>query len=437
MIDRGSSSILLVVWWYFSMAENTEHIFYGMQIEDSTVIRSSIDNSFETYRNSLGTMMTMMDKIFSETDKVEEVFENFFDIHAEWKEVCQLLPYCHERNEFVAYDLLLKNVPNFVLGLLNQPSYSYFPLPSEITTPSTSSYTSIHQLLIHLGRDWGGDSGEDIRKITYIDGILSALLTHSHHVTTAVDGADLTVLVPGAGMGRLAMEIAAAGGFNVEANECSGTMVYAMHAMLTSVLPRYAANSSDDIEYYPFLHFNLEDEWDFSNRMKPSRFPVPDARNILQWILDDGRGGRFSVQYGDFLNCYGDETKKETFDIIVTSFFMDTFANILEPLAVIQHILKAGGLWVNAGPLHYHKQAAIPYSYAQYEKIIMSLNFTKLHTSTINSHYYAESINFMKPQIYNFPLSVWKKNYAPPKNTEVEIIEPPSLLHKITIGKGN
>jgi carnosine N-methyltransferase len=202
--------------------------------------------------------------------------------------------------------------------------------------------------------------------------------------------------------------------YSVEANECSGVMVHAMHTMLTKILPDYAANSSQVTKFYPFLHFDLVDEWDFTNRSIPSFFPTRDAISIVDWIrripAQSTKGGSFTVQYGDFLSAYGDKSKHESFDIIVTCFFIDTFANILEPLAVIQHILKPGGLWINAGPLHYHGKPAIPYSYAQLERIILSLSFSKVEDSTITSHYYGESSNFMKPQLYNFPLSAWRKH---------------------------
>jgi hypothetical protein len=195
--------------------------------------------------------------------------------------------------------------------------------------------------------------------------------------------------------------------FSVEANECSGPMVFAMHAMLTTILPTYASTDGDSgaNAFYPFLHFDLMDEWDYGRRMQPSFFPTRDTGALLAWIRrrqqqeqqqqqgaarrgdalvksdnqrdassGGSRGGGFSVQYGDFLRAYGDATRKHTFDVIVTCFFIDTFSNILEPLLVIQHILKPGGLWVNAGPLHYHGKSKIPYSFVQLERIIASVN---------------------------------------------------------------
>ena len=72
----------------------------------------------------------------------------------------------------------------------------------------SSSYDSLPQVLIHLARDWG-QYGVDIRNKLYIDGILYELMKE----LPIGDGhnSDLKVLVPGAGLGRLAVEIAAKG----------------------------------------------------------------------------------------------------------------------------------------------------------------------------------------------------------------------------------
>ena len=39
------------------------------------------------------------------------------------------------------------------------------------------------------------------------------------------------------------------------------------------------------------------------------------------------------------------------FCVRATCFFIDTSDDLLEYIAVIAHVLKPGGLWVNAGPL--------------------------------------------------------------------------------------
>lgn len=208
----------LVLHLTFGMAVQAEFMFYGMQREDAQVIRSAIDVSLEDYRRNLGMMMAAMDKIFVASDVLDSIVESFAEVHDEWKKDIKQIPLCHEQNERVTLSLLCTNAPRLTLGVLNQPSLAYFPLP-EVAVSPMSSYNSIQQLLIHLGRDWG-DTGQEARRDTYTTGILEALVSNIRHISISSsehqgDNGDggLSVLVPGAGMGRLAMEIAAAGGF--------------------------------------------------------------------------------------------------------------------------------------------------------------------------------------------------------------------------------
>jgi len=63
---------------------------------------------------------------------------------------------------------------------------------------------------------------------------------------------------------------------------------------------------------------------------------------------------RFSMTAGDFLQVYGIEKHKASWDCIVTCFFIDCANNIVSFLETIYHCLKDGGVWINLGPLLYH-----------------------------------------------------------------------------------
>lgn len=226
--------------------------------------------------------------------------------------------------------------------------------------------------------------------------------------------------------------------------------MFAMHTMLTSILPEYGTiegkggNVNKSNEFYPFLHFDFIDEWDFRKRMQPSLFPTEDTQSILNWIrsrsISKGeksgttspRADGFTVKYGDFLSSYGIDSTKDSFDVIVTCFFVDTFSNVLEPLLVIQHILKPGGLWLNAGPLHFHGKSKIPYSYVQLERIISLLNFSKIFNRTIRSDYYGDGNISMKPEMYNFPLDIWKKETS----KDPLLVSRESFLQKMDAKRG-
>lgn len=62
----------------------------------------------------------------------------------------------------------------------------------------------------------------------------------------------------------------------------------------------------------------------------------------------------FSMCAGEFLDVYG--SQEETFDCIVTCFFIDAAPNVLAYIEAFERILKPGGKWINLGPLTYHWQ---------------------------------------------------------------------------------
>lgn len=89
-----------------------------------------------------------------------------------------------------------------------------------------SSYDSMKHILVHLARDWG-DKGSDTRKLLYTNCILplaQQYITSTKHGSdqaasdylsdnseSQLRGGTPNVLVPGSGLGRLAVELAAAG----------------------------------------------------------------------------------------------------------------------------------------------------------------------------------------------------------------------------------
>ena len=56
--------------------------------------------------------------------------------------------------------------------------------------------------------------------------------------------------------------------FRVEANECSEPMVSLMHSLLT--LPSSTSHLPAPLQFYPYLHFSLMDEWDLGRRVQAS-----------------------------------------------------------------------------------------------------------------------------------------------------------------------
>jgi len=385
---------------------NKRVVCYGYNPSDAVKIRSSLDHSFEIYSSDLTTMMQSIADILIEMSRMNEQSCVFVGIHEDFRKNTEVIPALWEQNEFLLRDLFSGPDSAFIYGILNEPSQ---PVENN-RTGTISSYDSLHQLLVHLTRDWGL-SGESVRKSIYYKGVLPALQQHLPEQTSS------RILVPGAGLGRLAAEIASLG-HKVEANECSGAMVLAMRTIISNILPSYRIpqnppqNKVDDgsvRQFYPYLHFALRDEWDFSRRLLPEIFPSPDATHVRQWARGD-RGslpGQLAIQHGDFLQIYADGSRAASFDAVVTSFFLDTAPSTADYIAVIKHLLVPGGVWVNAGPLHYHGKIKVPYSYNQVKDIIASMGFVCVHTDLIKSTYCGEEAAFMKPEYYEFPLDVW------------------------------
>ncbi|KAK4054482.1 hypothetical protein OIV83_000976 [Microbotryomycetes sp. JL201] len=66
-----------------------------------------------------------------------------------------------------------------------------------------------------------------------------------------------------------------------------------------------------------------------------------------------GSLGDFSFAAGDWLEIYSKD-QDGSWDCIVTCFFIDTARNIVEYLELIHRLLRPGGTWINCGPSLWH-----------------------------------------------------------------------------------
>jgi hypothetical protein len=214
----------------------------------------------------------------------------------------------------------------------------------------------------------------------------------------------------------------------VEANECSGLMIRVLYSLLIDILP-----AEERISFSPYLHFHPADEWDHNHRLMPSIFPSTDSTHLSHWVQEQRNKSvsigtnwcpRLTVQAGDFLSIYSPEQSRKvprnegeierggyrqnSFDGIVTSFFLDTGNDVVEYLLTLRHLLRPGGVWVNAGPLHYHTVSGTPYSYRVILEIIEALGFVSLERAIIESSYCGEEEIFMKPEYYRYPMQAWR-----------------------------
>ncbi|PCH37437.1 N2227-domain-containing protein [Wolfiporia cocos MD-104 SS10] len=207
--------------------------------------------------------------------------------------------------------------------------------------PTDFDMDKLRSTLKQFVRDWS-EEGKSERELSY-GPMRDALLQHFADIPPEERG-NFRVLVPGAGLGRLAWDVAKLG-FACQGNEFSHYMLLSSYFIL---------NRTDEIgkhTIYPYVHSfsNLP-----SNTAMLRPITVPD---VLPSSLPPG--SNFSLVAGDFEEIYGaenneDEPQAGTWDAIMTCFFIDTAKNIVNYLRIIHRILAPGGVWINCGPLLWH-----------------------------------------------------------------------------------
>ncbi|XP_052206649.1 uncharacterized protein LOC127811011 isoform X2 [Diospyros lotus] len=146
-------------------------------------------------------------------------------------------------------------------------------------------------------------------------------------------------LVPGAGLGRLALEISCLG-FISQGNEFSYYMMICSNYILNQT------QTAGEWTIYPWIHSNCNSLSD-SDQLRP--VPIPDIHPASAGITEG-----FSMCGGDFVEVYSDPSQVGVWDAVVTCFFLDTAHNIVEYIEIISRVLKYDGVWINLGPLLYH-----------------------------------------------------------------------------------
>eukprot|EP00899_Mesostigma_viride_P019572 jgi/Mesvir1/27616/Mv07349-RA.1 len=191
----------------------------------------------------------------------------------------------------------------------------------------------------NLVRDWGAEGAEE--RSQCFDPIVEELVKFFPNTPAlGVHGEYRpTVLVPGAGLGRLAWEIARRG-FDCQGNEFSYFIMMCSNFILNH------SEAANQWALYPWIHTNNNHLSD-ANQCRPVGIP-----NVLPASVDIGE--HFSMCAGDFVEVYSDPSYHSTLDAVATCFFIDTAHNVIQYLRIIASILKPGGVWINLGPLLYH-----------------------------------------------------------------------------------
>jgi hypothetical protein len=205
--------------------------FFASSLTDTALIAHGVAFALDNHRKALISLVEGVDKVIERIVQLDsKSHHRFAAVHTKMKSMAVQLPALWEVNELVFRQLLQPNELDVKLLLsssisgdeqqtLQQSSSSF---SSQVDLDETlnggndsasdqtkksdiAAYNSIAQLIVHLNRDWS-EFGSDVRKRLYFDAIVPSLVRY-----LPVSQGAHRVLVPGAGLGRLAMEIAAVG----------------------------------------------------------------------------------------------------------------------------------------------------------------------------------------------------------------------------------
>ena len=225
---------------------------------------------------------------------------------------------------------------------LNQNEVHDGASPAQQIAPSEGDMQRVRGVLQHLVRDWSAD-GADERDQCYTPLLTELEATFPRH---EVNRGSIRVLVPGAGLGRLAYEIRQRG-FCVQGNELS------LYMLMASDFVFNRCPTPGQFRVYPYLH-------QMSSLMSRSdvlrEVSLPDVSPLVG--TEGSGGGDLSMVAGDFTEIYGEAGHRERWNAVVTCYFLDTGKNIFEYIETICHTLPTGGHWLNFGPLLFQRTRA-------------------------------------------------------------------------------
>ncbi|GMF32299.1 unnamed protein product [Phytophthora fragariaefolia] len=201
------------------------------------------------------------------------------------------------------------------------------------------------------------------------------------------------VLLPGAGLGRLALEIAAKG-YAVQGNEFSYQMLFASNFILNW------ATQPLEIEIHPWIH-NPSNALTITDLLRP--VAIPDVAPAELLGLTNGTAvipPDFSMCAGEFLEAYANDKGGLRF-----------FPVLIAYIAAFERLLKPGGYWINLGPLLYHWQdgggdnderyeQSVELSYEEIKHIMGTYNF-RIQKESQRECLYTNNVKSMMKTVFN------------------------------------
>ncbi|XP_042189681.1 carnosine N-methyltransferase isoform X2 [Callorhinchus milii] len=239
------------------------------------------------------------------------------------------LPHVNKLRECIEHNYeILKAIINNCNHMFENKEYGEIDIEGDLgplKPASTFDMDKLKSTIKQFVRDWSAD-GQAERDTCYqpiIDEILNFFSLDK------CNPADVSVLVPGAGLGRLAWEIARLG-FNCQGNEWSLFMLFSSHFVLNR------CPGVNTMTLYPWIH-QFSNNKRSADQIRPVYFPDVNPHSLPSYA-------NFSMTAGDFQEIY---VEPNTWDCVATCFFIDTAHNVVDYIDTIWKILKFGGIWIN------------------------------------------------------------------------------------------
>mmetsp|Transcript_56453 Transcript_56453/g.126041 ORF Transcript_56453/g.126041 Transcript_56453/m.126041 type:complete len:403 (-) Transcript_56453:332-1540(-) len=216
----------------------------------------------------------------------------------------------------------------------------------------------VQSTLKQFVREWG-EEGEAERSQAH-----GPLLEALQAGLPLTQGTEARVLLPGAGLGRLAWEVAQLG-YTAQGCEFSYFMLLASNFIMNTL-------QEDSVTVHPWVLQTCNTR-STTEQVRPAVVPSPAAPSSI------GAERNLSMCAGDFLEVYRDQFYR--WEAIITCFFIDTAKDVTRYLERISQMLVPGGLWINIGPLLWHwadmrNEVSVELTWEELRALILSYGFT-------------------------------------------------------------
>ncbi|XP_034398162.1 carnosine N-methyltransferase [Cyclopterus lumpus] len=250
---------------------------------------------------------------------------------------------------------ILQAVVHNSLHMFENIEYGEREDPRKVCPSTTFDMDKLKSTIKQFIRDWS-ETGRAERDTCYQPIIeeIQRLFPNDQY-----DVSKVSVLIPGAGLGRLAWEIARLG-YICQGNEWSFFMLFSSNFVLNR------CETVNSLTLYPWIH-QFSNNKKSSDQTRPIIFPDVNPQSLP---LD----ADFSMVAGDFVEVY---SESDSWDCVATCFFIDTAHNVIEYVETIWKILKPGGVWINLGPLLYHFENMA-------DELSVELSYEDIRTAIVN-----------------------------------------------------